>query len=488
MNFNLRKSQGFQGTPQIPLRNRAMTDSMTDSRPHVTQVRVERSLPVWVKLWTVVILANIGGFAVAIWVAGSMRAIPSSTTMQSALLFAYYAAMVVIAVLDAFLLDEVLFKGGFRKTHIQGRVPMLSARAGASADVDDAAAAMKRTTMGFPFLLLVSGGITYMAFNFVNHDFDPYYSRVGKHVVAMHLGTDEEQIEAVRTLSIRREPQVLPALKWRTGQGGEPAQWAAWALGRFTDLPTRRPLKAPLVAASRSDDPGLRREALVALGRIQHRAADEAIHAEIRAQRDRDEQVDGRLLYALGAIQTLSSVPVLEDLLHTAKPQTQRLAAWALAQHRDQRGGRKVVKLLEARLPTASHEVRCAIVHSLGILADEQSNLALMDAYDRATPAERATICARLQLSMRPDGEDDDRVDLFMPQDTFAMKVVMSMAQMRATSPEVRGRAEPWLERIIADEETTPAARESAKSLLAGIRSGRDDNAAPSVDEALGLD
>jgi len=461
---------------------------MTESGSPITQVRVQRSLPTWVKLWTIVILANLGGFTVSLWVAGSIRAVPSSSTMVSVLLFAYYAAMAVLAVLDALLLDEVLFKGSFRKTHIQGRIAKLSTKGGKSDAMEDVAASMQRTTMSFPFLVLVCGGITYVLFNLVNHDFDPYYRRVGRHVVSLHLGSNAEQEEAIRTLSIRREPQVLPALKWRVTQGGEPAKWAAWALGRFTDLPTRRPLKAPLVTASKSEDPAVRREALVALGRIQHRAADTAIHDEIRAQRDRDEQVDGRLLYALGAIQTLSSVPVLEDLLHTARPQTQRLAAWALAQHRDQRGGRKVVKILEARLPTASHEVRCAIVHSLGILADEQSNLALMDAYDRATPAERATICPRLRLSMRPDGAQDDRVDLFMPQDTFSMKVILSMAQMRATSPEVRGRAEPWLDRIIADEETTPAARESARSLLSGIKTGRDDNAAPSVDEALGID
>lgn len=460
---------------------------MSESGPSTTHVRVRHPLPTWVKLWTVVILANIGGFAVSLWVSGSVRAIPSSSGMETVLMLSYYTAMAVVAVVDALLLDELFFKGGFRKTHIMGRVARMGARTENDDSVDEVAASMQRTTMSFPFLLLVCGGLTYELFNLINRDFDPYYRRVGQHVVTMHLGTDAEQIEAVRTLSIRREPEVLPALKWRVTQGGEPGAWAAWSLGRFTDLPTRRPLKAPLVAASRSGDPVLRREALVALGRIQHRAADAAIHDEIRAQRDRDEPVDGRLLYALGAIQTLSSVPLLEDLLHTATPETQRLAAWALAQHRDQRGGRKVVKILEARLPTASHEVRCGIVHSLGILADEGSNLALMDAYDRASPAERATICARTQLSMRPDGDQDDRVDLFMPQDTFAMKVILSMAQMRATSADVRGRAEPWLQRIIADEETTPAARESARSLLTGIQSGRDDNASPSVDEALGI-
>ena len=460
---------------------------MTDPAPYSTQVRVARKLPTWVKLWTVVILANLGGFAMSLFVAGSIRRVPSSTGMETALLFGYYAAMAVVATFDALLLDELLFKGSFRKTHIEGRVAKFNARSNQGDSVDDVAASMQRTTMSFPFLLLVCGAVTYLLFNLVNHDFDPFYRRVGRHVVTMHIGEDAAQIEAIETLSIRREPQVLPALKWRTAQGGEPARWAAWALGRFTALPTRRPLKAPLVAASRSEDPGLRREALVALGRVQHRAADEAIHAEIRAQRDRDEAVDGRLLYALGAIQTLSSVPLLEDLVHTAGPQTQRMSAWALAQHRDQRGGRSVVRILEARLPTASHEVQCAIVHSLGILADEASNLALMDAYDRATPAERTTVCPRLQLSMRPDGGMDDRVDLFMPQDTFAMKVILSMAQMRATSSDVRGRAEPWLARIVADEETTPAARESARSLLAGIRSGRDDNASPSVEEALGI-
>lgn len=456
---------------------------MTDSSP-TTTVRVTRSLPLWVKLWTVVILANIGGFAVAIWVAGSIRAIPSSQGAATGLMFGYYAAMVVVAAFDALLLDELLFKGSFRKTLLEGR----NARMDKGDAPDEVAASMRRTTLSFPLLVVVCGGATYLLFNLVNRDFDPYYRRVGQHIVALHVGENDAQIEAARTLSIRREPEVLPALKWRVAQGGEPAAWSAWALGRFTDLPTRRPLKATLIKASRSEDPMVRREALVALGRIQHRAADEALHAEIRGQRDRSEPVDGRLLYALGSIQTLSSIPLLENLLHTASPRTQRMSAWALAQHRDQRGGRPVVDILQARLPTASPDVRCAIAHSLGILADESSNVALLEAYDRATAEERAFTCERIQLSMRPDGGDDDRADLFLPQTRFDMKVLMSMAQMRATSPEVRARVEPWLSRIIDDEDTDPTAREAARGLLAGIRSGRDDNASKSVDEALGIE
>ena len=458
---------------------------VTGDRPSLPRPRRAGRTPIWVKLWTLVIIGNFAGFVVAVWAAGLIRAVSASETTQTALLFGYYAAMAVVAFLDALLVDELLFKGAFRQTYLQGKGQAKDAGDG---DVKAVVATLQRSRMSFPFLLLACGTVTYLLFNLVNHDFDVYYRRVGKHINAMYQGSDAEQIQAIRELSVRRDPKVLPALKKRLAQGGEPARWAAWALGRFTDLPTRRPLKLPLVAATKSTDEGLRLEALVALGRIQHRPIAETIHTEIRARQQLGKPIDPRLIYALGSVQVLSSVPVLEDLLHTGSPEIQRISAWALAQHRDQRGGREVVDVLEARLPTAGHEVRCAIVHSLGILADEKSNLALTELHDGLSPAEQATICPRWQLSMRPDGDTDDRVELFMPQDTLSMKVIMTMAQMRATSPEVRAEVEPWLERVIADEESTPATKEAGKSLLAGIREGRDDSQMKSIDEALGLE
>ena len=136
-----------------------------------TQVRVAQKLPIWVKLWTVVILANIGGFAAAIWVAGSVRAIVSSSGVETAMMFGYYTAMAIVAAADALLLDELLFKGAFRKTHLEGK----SARFTKGGSVEEVAATMQRTTMRFPFLLLACGGATYLVFNFINHDFDAYY-------------------------------------------------------------------------------------------------------------------------------------------------------------------------------------------------------------------------------------------------------------------------------------------------------------------------
>jgi hypothetical protein len=446
---------------------------------------VRRGSPVWVKLWSLVILTNLAGFLVAIWVSRLVRGVVETSGTETALLFAYYAAMAVCAFIDALLLDELVFKGAFRRTHLQGRTAKYSKR---GEDMDDVAVTLQRSTMSFPLLLLVTGLVTYNVFNLVNGDFDVYYRRVGKHISALHQGDTPKQVEAVQELSIRREPAVLPALRWRLEQGGEPAAWSAWALGRFSDLPSRRPLIAPLVAASRDPDPKIRREALISLGRIQHRSVAEAIHQEVRAMQAAGEEVDPRLIYALASIQTMSSVELLSDLLHRGSPQTQRIAAYALAQHRDQRGGRDVVEVLEERLPTAPLDVRCAIVHSLGIMADERSNLALMRAYDQASEPERVTVCPRWQVSMRPDGDLADRVDLFVPQEALAMKILMSMAQMRATTPEVRGAVEPWLEARTHDETATPAAQEAARSLLTGIREGRDDTQMKSVEEALGID
>jgi hypothetical protein len=462
---------------------------MSDDTPHPSPPgrpnrRIGRT-PAWAKLWSLVVIANMAGFLVAIWVARLVRAVPDSASVEGFLRFGYFAALLVVAFMDALLIDELLFKGSFRRTHLQGRSARYAKR---DEPVEELAVSMQRSTTSFPVMVLLCAAMTYLLFNLVNRDFDPYYRRVGQHVSALHQGDTAQKIAAIEELAIRRDPTVLPALKRALQAGGEPAAWSAWALGRFGDLPSRRPLFVPLVKAAQGDDPAVRREALVALGRLQHRSLGPEIQAELEAQLDAGQPLDLRLFYALGSVQVMSSVPLLERILHRGDETAQRMAAWTLAQHRDQRGGRVVVDILEQRLPTASMPVRCAIVHSLGILADERSNLVLMRAYDETSVAEHSLECERLQLSLRPDGEGSDRADLFMPQDTFAMKIIAVMGQMRATTPAVREQVEPWLQAFIDDTTNLPEAREGASSLLEGIRSGRDDAQTSSVEQALGLE
>lgn len=444
----------------------------------------------WAKLWALAVVFNLGGFLVAFWVARLVRQGPESASVETALMFGYYAALCAVAFVDALLFDELFFRGSFRRTHLQGMGNKLVKR---DEDVDEVVVTMQRSTFSFPVLALLCGGLTYLGFNGVNGDFNLYYRLAGQHINTLEHGSGPKKVEAIKTLSIRREPEVLPALiATLEREEGEPARWGAWALGRFSDVLrdgklTVRPLAIPLVAASRSEDRALAREALISLGRLQYRTAAPQIIEELERMAASDEGIDLRLFYALGSVQVMDAVPVLERLLHRGTPEVQRLAAWALAQHRDQRGGRAVVDILEQRLATAPIEVRCAVVHALGILADERSNLALMRAYDHATPRERQTTCARIQLSLQPDGAPDDRADLLMPQDVFAMKVITSMGQMRATSPELRAEVEPWLVDLVNEADTPVGAREAGRSLLEGIRSGRDDTKKKSIDEALKL-
>jgi HEAT repeat protein len=417
-------------------------------------------------------------------VARLIRAVPESAGLEMGLRIAYFGTMVAVAAVEALLVDELFMNGAFRLAVLKGKSARFARR---DEDARSMAATMQRTTATFPVVLLACGVLTYLLFNLVNNDFDVYYRRVGKYVSALR-GDDPEstqrRLDAIAALSIRREPEILPVLRQQLERGGEVGAWAAWAIGRHYDLPRRRPLQAPLVAASRGTDPMIRREALVALGRLQHRPMARRIQDEIQAQLDANEVIDTRLLYGLGAIQHMSSVPLLERVLHSGDEEAQRMAAWALAQHRDQRGGRAVVQIIEDRLPTASPLVRCAITHSLGILADESSNLALMRAYDETSQELRYTVCPTITVLMRPDREDD-RIDLLMPQETFVMKVLKSMGQMRATTAEIRGQVEPWLEAVIADSETSPATREAAENLLSGVQQGRDDSKMKSVKQAL---
>ncbi|RMG95693.1 MAG: HEAT repeat domain-containing protein [Deltaproteobacteria bacterium] len=460
-----------------------VSDPVPDAPPPGVGPR-RRTSPLWAKLWALVVTTNLAGFLVAIWTARIIRHQEPSPTTEQALLALYYGTMLLVAVIEAFLVDEIVFRGAFRKTHLQGRTPRYARN---DEDVEEIATTLQRSTVSFPFTVLLCLGLSYLVFNLANRDFDTYYRRVGKYASVLRT-TDPERLEArldaIAELSIRREPEVVPLLVRQLERGGTEAAWAAWALGRFGDLPRPSQLFPPLVAAARKGDPVLHREAVIALGRLQHRAIAPELQRLVREDLDRDGRVDLRLLYGLGAVQVTSSIPVLTEVLHRGDEPSQRVAAWALAQHRDQRGGRQVVDILHERILSATLPVRCAIVHALGILADERSNLVLMEAYDRATPEERVEMCEHQRIAMRPDGKADEIV-ILMPRDIFGFKIIQSMAQMRATTPEIRAKVEPWLEARRTDPTATPAIREAARSLLEGIRSGRDDSRLRSAAEVF---
>lgn len=455
--------------------------------------------PLAVKLWIGVVVANLGGLGFAVYVAGAVRSQTVSPDAEGWLIAAYYVSMLVVAAVDALWLDEVLFKGAFRITHIQGQAEALRRRGirrradeappsepgpqtaegeDDEADIEMAktAATFQRSTVTFPFSLLIFGLGTYLLFNAVNRDFDGYYREIGQHVTTLR-GDDpvdaEARKEAVIALSLHGRVESLNTLA-DTLEHDDPetAKYAAWALGRHWQNPHARHLLRPLVGAYRQDRPGVRREALISLARLQHRNFAEPIQQALESQL-RGDDVDLRLLWGLGYIQQTSSFDVLEKALHHRDPKVAAVSAWSLAQHRDQRGGREAVNILEARLPAAPFEVKCAIVHGLMILGDEGSNLALIHAWDAMSTEQRFTVCTPLEVYVRPDGADDEQE--LVSQETYAMKTLEAMGRMRATSPDVRRAVEPWLRDQIHDDDNTLKTREAAGSLLRGIESVRDD-------------
>lgn len=449
--------------------------------PQTLEVTETRRPAPWARFFSFAVIANAAAMAIAVWVARLIRAVPETDATEQWLRVAYYGGIALAAVFDALLLDELLFRGAFRRTHLVGKIPGFAKR---DEDVDDIAVSLQRTTWSFPFLLLSAGMVTSLVLNVVTRDLDGYYRNLGVHIGAVQRGDTPRKVEGIRQLSMRRAPEVLPTLRRVLVEGGEAAPWAAWAFGRHRDLPSRRPLIAPLVTAVREGDPALRREAAIALGRLQQRSMVGAIQDELRADLDAGGNIDVRLLYGLGAVQVTSSKELLVEVINRGDPLAQRIAAWAIAQHRDQRGAKDFSQILEDRLATADVELRCAIVHSLGIFAHERSNLALVRTYDDSTEAELAFGCPRISIGMSPDGKDDFE-EILMPEDTLALKILGSMGQMRATSPEVRAVVEPWLEKRAADTTATLFIQEGARTLLAGIREGRNDATKPTVEEAF---
>lgn len=441
-----------------------------------------RSRKTALTLWLGVVVANLLGLFAAVWISSALRVGPGNPNV---LLPIYYLMMVVAGLADGLWLDEVLFKGGFRRSVLDGASRQLAVKSSRpkddDGDLEDVAASLQRSTVGFPVVVVACSLLSYGLFNLANHGFDRWWSDIGKQAQMVRSGPDtQSRIEAIRDLSLRNRPEVLDVFEAHlTDPDTQVAAWAAWAMGRqrLNSVMNSNRL-APLYDRVRKGPPEVRREALIALARLQHQVIADEVQDLLREELEHAEHVDVRLVWALGYVQHPDSLAVLDQALYHADPKVRRVAAWALGQQRDSGKGREAADLLEQRLPAAPFETKCAIIHALGVLTDERSNLALVHAYQGLSPAERTMICTSEAIFAAPDREDD-REDLLVPQDTYAMKTLHAMGGMRATTAQIRAEVEPWLETLIADEQTTHVFRESAQSLLTGIREQRNDRPKP---------
>lgn len=418
------------------------------------------------------VMALVIGYAIAMWV----RAERLDPSVEPFLLAGFYLLLALCAVLDALWADEVMFAGSFRITALQGKsVESLHA----DSDLEDMVATTRRPSVTFPLSLIVAGLLNYSLLNFATRDFLGFYDSTGQHVRTLKGAASDEapqRLVAVRALALNTRPASVRALVRATEHSdADTARWAAWALGRHASMPYAGKLIEPLARALDRDDPAVRREAVLALARVQHRSIRTQLIQSLVGDLEGPKPADVRLVWGLGYLQHLDGLEVLTRALDEGdEGGVGPMAAWAMAQLRDQREGRSVVPVLEQRLLTAPFETACAVVHALSVLGDERSNMVLMRSFDARPPTFRAQTCPAIRIFTGPDHHADERI-LVRPE-SFAMKTLQALGRVRATSPEMRALVEPWLETVLEEtSDNSLATRQAAANLLEGIRSSRND-------------
>lgn len=422
------------------------------------------------------VLGVLVAYAVSIWV----RQETLSAQWEPALLALFWGMMALGAALDALWLDEVAFDGSFRRVVLGGKD---ADHLRPDGDLDDLVASTRRPLVTFPLTVVAAGLLNYALLNVGSGGFATYYDVTGKYVHILRGDDHDEDARAQRRqaavrLSANTQPQSVQALIRATSHPDpDTAAWACWALGRFASTTFANRLVEPLARAMGREDSRVQLEALIALARLQHRPIRDEVIARLTRALEAPEGPDLRLIWSLGYLQHLDALPQLTRALDASSPKVRQMAAWSLAQLRDQRGGREAVGTLERRLLDAPIQPACTIIHALSILADERSNLVLMEAFDARPPEDRATLCEPLQISSSPDGREDTRI-LVRPE-SLAMMTLTAMGRARATGPTMRAIVEPWLAAVIDDDANSVATRQAAENLLNGIREGRDDLSRP---------
>ncbi len=449
----------------------------------------QAAIPRWAKLWVlVVVVAMTTGFA-CLWAAHRVRALPETTTALQLALATYYGAITVLALAIAFLVDEGMFQGGFRRTTLGGeQVP--AKRALGEGNIARSAALFQRNQLSFVMTFALAWGACYVGAEMLTGFFSREYQRVGRHVFALWRGEATAKREAVASLFMRRETAAVQTLlDYANAQPTDQTrtlQAVLWALGSMHDLPSRRPLLHALGPYTDASIPTeLRREALIGLGRLRdpHVTPHLAALAQDDATHDR---FDARVIYALGLVASEPALAPLQDALMRGPSKVQQLAAWGLSQHTAfGTHTREVAATLGTRLLTADAPLGCAIAWSLGQLGVEDSNLALQKSLDGIARTHWDAPCPGVSVALGVEGMPAHPHHVIELPQSLVVTHLLSMARVRATDPTIRAHVEPWLAALAHDKTLRSDTTFAASSLLDAIRTGRDDTAYPTLDEAL---
>ncbi len=442
------------------------------------------------------LVLNVAAQAYSIPVTRYIRESSTSVNADIALRFAYFAFMLLVAVVEALLVDDLLSGGAWRKRFLGGLKPGAGSgrRPGDQDSVDlsdeEFEAALGSRRSGLRFLIAESSlsfflaffvllGLNWLMFNALNGWFDLYYGRGGHYVTQLRSPDARLRCEAILELSYRRSARVgldlERALADRLEEGTPKEKvWAAWALGyrRKLKLPAR-----PTEQVERAEDllvsllergtDRQRQVAAVAAARYLMARGERASARLLPAIRSlaRSRQASGKMdvetAVALGLLGDKPEVALLGELLLRGEQRLAEVAAWALGrmQHRSS------LRPLLGGLDKAPAPVRCAIVRALGRLGSAaRVSVRLMAEFNHKSSG---FVCAARKVVLRPDGRGKKIVDQLVLAKMARRYRVLLLQTMAKVSflPD----ALPWLDRVSRDpafhKQTRGYAREYYRSL-----------------------
>ncbi len=374
-----------------------------------------------------VLLLNVLGFIYNLRSTAYIRHDSMSVTTDVLLRLLYFGFMAGIAVSEVLLVDQLAFRGAWRKRvlgGLRGRAAQTllgdeKESAGKDADEihssdDDAgeedvrlgavAAIFRDYTAHVSILFLVFLGLNYLLFNWANGGFDSYYRQVGMLYTELRSSGEGHRIAAIGELASKRRSGVSLRLLDRVEKGTDKERtWAAWALGyraAYGLLPGELRSRAehailPLVA---SGDMSRRGIAAVSLARLQsYLWLGPAVLALSQ------EQPDPQFAIALGLLEDNrpESMAALAHVLSlVTKGRLAQTTAWALGQIRTAQSARVLDRVLFKLDPLG----RCIAVESLGRLGRRETLPTLIRFFESKSSDVR---CPQIAVKLRPDREGD---------------------------------------------------------------------------------
>ncbi|MBA2665360.1 MAG: HEAT repeat domain-containing protein [Bradymonadaceae bacterium] len=382
--------------------------------------------------------------AFGLWSADYVLNQSASVAFNLVVITANMMMMLVAAFLQTVLIADLFFAGPWRERVFLGlKVP--------DGEIDPVAVEDRNAEFVIALLLLVIANA--FALNVAAGGFLDFYHNEGFFQVRLRADSASERIAALEDMAdpinneIWERPGLQDAVVARFGDVDlEVRKRALWNAGRMKIQPARPQILALL---ERDDeDPGVRAEAAVALGKLgDDTAARRTIEAVLERTTDSDLQVG--CLRALGLMASPLTVSTLARHSASTDEPVMLHALWALGRIRHP-SSRKVVKELLDTEPTGV--TQCATLDAFKMVANAEDTVWARREFQRVSP--------ELDCQMVTWDDREGTLHYIVWGETVRIKLLKIVAN---TNPFDH---RDWIQRLVNDSGESWRVREVADEIL----------------------